>query len=114
MRGFRGHGAGKDRHPPTASHHVVPVATSGRRKPIGVRGPVQNFETGRRPALHEFVGVHFGSAGLAIVEIAPGEHVDASHPTGDHLVDHRPQIAHGYSGAPTGTRNTAPGRRISL
>ena len=32
------------------------------------------------PAAHEFVGVHLGSAGVGVVEIAPSEHMHPADP----------------------------------
>jgi hypothetical protein len=44
-----------------------------------------DLQAGRGRPAHELVGMHLGSAGIGVVEVAPGQHVDLAHPGGDHL-----------------------------
>ena len=66
---------------------VVAVAAGRRRQPDGGRRAVDDLQPGRRPAPHELVGVHLGPAGVGIVEVAPGQHVDPAHPGAHDLAD---------------------------
>ena len=59
---------------------AVPSERAGGSPAADVR--MDDVEPGRRPAPHHLVGVDLGAAGVGIVEIAPGEHVDAPDPGG--------------------------------
>jgi hypothetical protein len=48
---------------------------------------VHDLQAGGRPPAFELVGVDLGAAGVVVVEVAPGEHVDLADTTSDDLGD---------------------------
>ena len=99
--GHRGAGEHAVAAPP--ADHVVAVATGLSRQPDARRRAMDDVQPGRRPAAHELVGVDLGSAGVGIVEVTPGQHVDppnarAATMSADQLVD---RVACGATGSCT-------------
>ena len=57
--------------------HLVPVAPGLVRVPLRVRGAHHDLDAGLGPELGDRRRVDLGAAGFDVVEVAPGQHVDA-------------------------------------
>src|SRR5690606_1906782 len=64
--------------PPGAPDHAVAVAHRLGRLALGPRGPHGHLEARSGPQLGYLGDVQLRAAGLHVVEVAPGEHVDAA------------------------------------
>jgi len=107
-----GHRPGEDRVAAAAADDVVAVTAIGRRQPDRGRRAVDDVEPGRRPAPHELVGMDLGPARVGVVEVAPGQHVEAAdaglHDLGHHPIDLELSLGRGMH-PPNGTGATPPG-----
>ena len=63
---------------------AVAVAADLPGRAVDPRGPQPHVDAGGGPARQHLVGVQFGAAGLGVVEVAPGHHVDPAHLGGGH------------------------------
>jgi hypothetical protein len=91
-------GPGKDRVPPAASHHLIPIAVSGGRLTPGCRGSVEDIEANCSPTPHEGVGMDLRTASIRIIEIPPTKDVNPLHPPGPNRLGEILQPLGGHGG----------------
>ena len=76
-------------------HDAIAVSRGLGRARLGARRPVEHVEPAIGPAPHELVRVDLRAAGVGVVVIPPGEHVDAPDATIDELRDGRVEVGTG-------------------
>jgi hypothetical protein len=86
---------------PVAADDPVAVADGGRRAADGERRAEGDVDAGLGPEAGDGVGVDLGAPGLVVVQVAPGEEVDAAQARSGCDLAERPRrvVGRSHSGA---------------